>query len=157
MKKLKYDPNRHYRLNGLMLMIGVILGLFLCFIYHRTFFLIAFIIISQYQWLIDLLQRLIYVEEINALDRLTNSAGLADRKDEYTVGRYRSSVVYTLEFFENKYILTITANGITNSKKLGELSNDIGAAFYKAAYLIDRGNGFAIYEITIKPNDVKSY
>lgn len=150
MRMLKYNPNDHFQLNASLLVIGVIAGIILGFSFHSALLLILMPIVSQYKWLIDCFNRIAYCDQIKALDRLTNSASLADRRDNYTIGRYRNSVNYTLDMSNpNYYLLSIDANGISNTRHLQELSTEVGAAFHHSANLESVSNGKAIYRINI--------
>lgn len=161
MNKFTYDPNQHFQINTSLLVISVILGIILGFIYHSALLMILLPILSQYQWLIDLGKRVIFRDQIQALDRLTNSASLADQRDEYTKGRYRDVVKYILEMANDNthYLLYIDANGVTNTRHLQDLAEEVGAAFHHPAYLQDIYNGYVIYWIDIKrgKNKVHSY
>lgn len=150
MRMLKYNPNDHFQLNAPLLVTGVIAGIILGFTFHSASLLILMPIVSQYKWLIDCFNRIVYSDQIKALDRLTNSAGLSDKRDNYTVGRYRSAVNYTLDMSHaSYYLLTIDANGVSNTRHLQEIANEVGAAFHYSANLERISNGEAVYRINI--------
>lgn len=149
--ELTYDPNRHYHLNASLLVIATIFGIILGTIYQTAVLVLVIPALSQFQWLIDLFKRVIFVKEISALDRLTNSASLADIRDNYTKGRYRDSVIYRLQksYDDTHYLLYINANGIKNTRHLSDLSEEVGAAFHSPAYLQDISNGYVVYWIDL--------
>lgn len=155
MKKLKYNPNDHYQLNAPLLIVGVIIGLIFGLIYKSTTLLIMFPMLSQYRWLADLMKRVVFHDQIQALNRLTSSATLGDRRDNYTKGRYKDVVKYALEMYETDYLLYIDANGITNTRHLMDLAEEVGAAFHHPAYLQDINNGVVVYRIDLSRD--KSY
>ena len=146
-----YDPNQHYHLNAGLLVIATILGIILGMIYHTAMLILVIPALSQYQWLLDCGKRIIYAKEIEALDHLTNSASLADVRDNYTKGRYRDNVIYRLHksYDATHYLLYIDANGIQNTRHLTELAEEVGAAFYHPAYLQDICNGYVVYWIDL--------
>lgn len=148
MRTIKYNPNDHYHFNAALLVIGVIVGIVLGFAFQSGLFLILAPVISQYKWLWDELTRVVYADQIKALDRLTNSAKLADNRDNFAIGRYRSSVNYTLDMSNaDYYLLTIDANGVSNTRRLQDLANEVGAAFHHSSYLESISNGTAVYKI----------
>lgn len=148
MRTIKYNPNDHYHFNAALLVIGVIVGIVLGFAFQSGLLLILVPIVSQYQWLLDCLKRVVYADQIKALDRLTNSAHLADNRDNFAIGRYRSSVTYTLDMTNSDYyLLTIDANGVSNTRRLQDLANEVGAAFHHSSYLESISNGTAVYKI----------
>lgn len=148
MRTIKYNPNDHYHFNAALLVVGVIVGIFLGFAFQSGLLLILVPIVSQYQWLLDCLKRVVYADQIKALDRLTNSAHLADNRDNFAIGRYRSSVTYTLDMTNSDYyLLTIDANGVSNTRRLQDLANEVGAAFHHSSYLESISNGTAVYKI----------
>lgn len=150
MRTIKYNPNDHYHFNAALLVIGVIVGIVLGFAFQSGLLLILMPVVSQYQWLLDELNRIVYADQIKALDRLTNSAKLADNRDNFAIGRYRSSVDYTLDMSNTDYyLLTIDANGVSNTRHLQELANEVGAAFHHSANLESIANGIAIYKINL--------
>lgn len=145
MRTIKYNPNDHYHFNAALLVVGVIVGIVLGFAFQSGLLLILVPIVSQYQWLLDCLKRVVYADQIKALDRLTNSAHLADNRDNFAIGRYRSSVTYTLDMINSDYyLLTIDANGVSN---IQDLANEVGAAFHHSSYLESISNGTAVYKI----------
>lgn len=147
---LKYNPNDHFHLNAKLLVIGVIMGIILGFTFESIFVLILVPLISQYKWLIDVTKRIIYPSQIKALDWLTNSANLADNKDNYSVGRYRNAVTYTLDMTNAwYYLLKIDARGVRNTRRLQDLAYEVGAAFQHPAYLQDVTNGSVEYRIDL--------
>lgn len=147
---IKYNPNDRYKLNAPLLVVGVILGIILSFTFHSALLLILILIISQYAWLTDYLKRFLYAEQIRALDRLTNSANLADKSDGYSIGRYRYAVNYVLDMTNRDYyLLAINANGITRTRNLQDLANEVGAAFHHSANLENIENGIATYRINL--------
>lgn len=148
---LTYDPNQHYRLNAGLLVIATIIGIILGTIYQTAMLVLVLPALSQYQWLFDLIKRVVYAKEISALDRLTNSASLADVRDNYTKGRYRDNVIYKLEksYDSTHYLLYIDANGVKNTRHLSELAEEVGAAFHHPAYLQDICNGHVVYWIDL--------
>lgn len=152
MNKLNYDPNQHFKLNTSLLVTGVVLGIIAGFIYRSALLLVLIPALSQYQWLIDLGKRVIFRDQIQSLDRLTNSASLADKRDNYTNGRYRDAVKYTLDMTndDTHYLLYIDANGISNTRHLRDLAEEVGAAFHHPAYLQDVSNGVVVYWIDLK-------
>ncbi|KWU03164.1 hypothetical protein AAA431_01420 [Lactobacillus crispatus] len=148
MRTIKYNPNDHYHFNAALLVVGVIVGIVLGFAFQSGLLLILMPVVSQYQWLLDELNRFVYADQIKALDRLTNSAKLADNRDNFAIGRYRSSVNYTLDMTNSDYyLLTIDANGVSNTRRLQDLANEVGAAFHHSSYLESISNGTAIYKI----------
>ncbi|WP_431462931.1 hypothetical protein QU408_01330 [Lactobacillus crispatus] len=148
MRTIKYNPNDHYHFNAALLVVGVIVGIVLGFAFQSGLLLIFVPIVSQYQWLLDCLKRVVYADQIKALDRLTNSAHLADNRDNFAIGRYRSSVTYTLDMINSDYyLLTIDANGVSNTRRLQDLANEVGAAFHHSSYLESISNGTAVYKI----------
>lgn len=148
MRTIKYNPNDHYHFNAALLVVGVIVGIVLGFAFQSGLLLILVPIVSQYQWLLDCLKRVVYADQIKALDRLTNSAHLADNRDNFAIGRYRSSVTYTLDMTNSDYyLLTIDANGVSNMRRLQDLANEVGAAFHHSSYLESISNGTAVYKI----------
>lgn len=148
MRTIKYNPNDHYHFNAALLVVGVIVGIVLGFAFQSGLLLILVPIVSQYQWLLDCLKRVVYADQIKALDRLTNSAHLADNRDNFAIGRYRSSVTYTLHMTNSDYyLLTIDANGVSNTRRLQDLANEVGAAFHHSSYLESISNGTAVYKI----------
>jgi hypothetical protein len=148
MRTIKYNPNDHYHFNAALLVVGVIVGIVLGFAFQSGLLLILVPIVSQYQWLLDCLKRVVYADQIKALDRLTNSAHLADNRDNFAIGRYRSSVTYTLDMTNSDYyLLTIDANGVSNTRRLQDLANEVGAAFHHSSYLESISNGTAVYKI----------
>ncbi|MDK6502074.1 hypothetical protein [Lactobacillus crispatus] len=148
MRTIKYNPNDHYHFNAALLVVGVIVGIVLGFAFQSGLLLILMPVVSQYQWLLDELNRFVYADQIKALDRLTNSAKLADNRDNFAVGRYRSSVNYTLDMSNaDYYLLTIDANGVSNTHRLQDLANEVGAAFHHSSYLESISNGTAVYKI----------
>lgn len=148
MRTIKYNPNDHYHFNAALLVVGVIVGIVLGFAFQSGLLLILVPIVSQYQWLLDCLKRVVYADQIKALDRLTNSAHLADNRDNFAIGRYRSSVTYTLDMINSDYyLLTIDANGVSNTRRLQDLANEVGAAFHHSSYLESISNGTAVYKI----------
>lgn len=148
MRTIKYNPNDHYHFNAALLVVGVIVGIVLGFAFQSGLLLILVPIVSQYQWLLDCLKRVVYADQIKALDRLTNSAHLADNRDNFAIGRYRSSVTYTLGMTNSDYyLLTIDANGVSNTRRLQDLANEVGAAFHHSSYLESISNGTAVYKI----------
>lgn len=148
MRTIKYNPNDHYHFNAALLVVGVIVGIVLGFAFQSGLLLILMPVVSQYQWLLDELNRFVYADQIKALDRLTNSAKLADNRDNFTIGRYRSSVNYTLDMTNSDYyLLTIDANGVSNTRRLQDLANEVGAAFHHSSYLESISNGTAVYKI----------
>lgn len=148
MRTIKYNPNDHYHFNAALLVVGVIVGIVLGFAFQSGLLLILMPVVSQYQWLLDELNRFVYADQIKALDRLTNSAKLADNRDNFAVGRYRSSVNYTLDMSNaDYYLLTIDANGVSNTHRLQDLTNEVGAAFHHSSYLESISNGTAVYKI----------
>ena len=148
MRTIKYNPNDHYHFNAALLVVGVIVGIVLGFAFQSGLLLILMPVVSQYQWLLDELNRFVYADQIKALDRLTNSAKLADNRDNFAIGRYRSSVNYTLDMTNSDYyLLTIDANGVSNTRRLQDLANEVGAAFHHSSYLESISNGAAIYKI----------
>ena len=150
MQTIKYNPNDHFQLNAPLLVIGVIAGIILGFIFQSGLLLVLIPISSQYKWVFDGLKRIVYSDQIKALDRLTNSAGLADKRDNYTVGRYRRAANYTLDMTNSSYyLLTIDANGVSNTRHLQDFANEVGAAFHHSANLEDVSNGRAVYRINI--------
>lgn len=150
MRTIKYNPNDHYHFNAALLVIGVIVGIVLGFAFQSGLLLILMPVVSQYQWLLDELNRIVYADQIKALDRLTNSAKLADNCDNFAIGRYRSSVDYTLDMSNTDYyLLTIDANGVSNTRHLQELANEVGAAFHHSANLESVANGIAVYKINL--------
>ncbi|MCP9330315.1 hypothetical protein MU859_10615 [Lactobacillus kefiranofaciens subsp. kefirgranum] len=150
MRMLKYNPNDHFQLNAPLLVTGVIAGIILGFTFHSASLLILMPIVSQYKWLIDCFNRIVYSDQIKALDRLTNSAKLADKRDNYTIGRYRNAVNYMLDMSNPRYyLLAVDANGVTNTRNLRELANEVGAAFHHSANLESVSNGKAVYRINI--------
>ncbi|MDE7040078.1 MAG: hypothetical protein K2O77_03850 [Limosilactobacillus sp.] len=150
MNIIKYNPNDHFQLNAPLLVVGVIAGVILGFTFQSALLLILIPIISQYKWLIGGFNRIIYADQIQALDRLTNSAKLADKRDNYTIGRYRNAVNYTLDMTNPRYyLLTVDANGVTNTRNLQELANEVGAVFHHSANLEIVNNGRAVYRINL--------
>ena len=150
MSIIKYNPNDHFQLSAPLLVIGVIVGIVLSFTFRSSLCLFLFPIISQYKWLIDEFNRIVYSDQVKALDRLTNSASLADKRDNYTIGRYRSAVNYTLDMSNtNYYLLTIDANGVSTTRNLQDLASEVGAAFHRAASLESLSNGVAVYRISL--------
>lgn len=148
MRTIKYNPNDHYHFNAALLVVGVIVGIVLGFAFQSGLLLILMPVVSQYQWLLDELNRFVYADQIKALDRLTNSAKLADNRDNFAIGRYHSSVNYTLDMTNSDYyLLTIDANGVSNTRRLQDLANEVGAAFHHSSYLESISNGTAIYKI----------
>lgn len=148
MRTIKYNPNDHYHFNAALLVVGVIVGIVLGFAFQSGLLLILMPVVSQYQWLLDCLKRVVYADQIKALDRLTNSAHLADNRDNFAIGRYRSSVTYTLDMTNSDYyLLTIDANGVSNTRRLQDLANEVGAAFHHSSYLESISNGTAVYKI----------
>lgn len=148
MRTIKYNPNDHYHFNAALLVVGVIVGIVLGFAFQSGLLLILMPVVSQYQWLLDELNRFVYADQIKALDRLTNSAKLADNRDNFAIGRYRSSVNYTLDMTNSDYyLLTIDANGVSNTRRLQDLANEVGAAFHHSSYLESISNGTAVYKI----------
>lgn len=148
MRTIKYNPNDHYHFNAALLVVGVIVGIVLGFAFQSGLLLILMPVVSQYQWLLDELNRFVYADQIKALDRLTNSAKLADNRDNFAIGRYRSSVNYTLDMTNSDYyLLTIDSNGVSNTRRLQDLANEVGAAFHHSSYLESISNGTAIYKI----------
>lgn len=148
MRTIKYNPNDHYHFNAALLVVGVIVGIVLGFAFQSGLLLILVPIVSQYQWLLDCLKRVVYADQIKALDRLTNSAHLADNRDNFAIGRYRSSVTYTLDMTNSDYyLLTIDANSVSNTRRLQDLANEVGAAFHHSSYLESISNGTAVYKI----------
>lgn len=148
MRTIKYNPNDHYHFNAALLVVGVIVGIVLGFAFQSGLLLILVPIVSQYQWLLDCLKRVVYADQIKALDRLTNSAHLADNRDNFAIGRYRSSVTYTLDMTNSDYyLLTIDANGVSNTRRLQDLANEVGAAFHHSSCLESISNGTAVYKI----------
>lgn len=148
MRTIKYNPNDHYHFNAALLVVGVIVGIVLGFAFQSGLLLILVPIVSQYQWLLDCLKRVVYADQIKALDRLTNSAHLADNRDNFAIGQYRSSVTYTLDMTNSDYyLLTIDANGVSNTRRLQDLANEVGAAFHHSSYLESISNGTAVYKI----------
>lgn len=148
MRTIKYNPNDHYHFNAALLVVGVIVGIVLGFAFQSGLLLILMPVVSQYQWLLDELNRFVYADQIKALDRLTNSAHLADNRDNFAIGRYRSSVTYTLDMTNSDYyLLTIDANGVSNTRRLQDLANEVGAAFHHSSYLESISNGTAVYKI----------
>lgn len=106
MRTIKYNPNDHYHFNAALLVVVVIVGIVLGFTFQSGLLLILVPIVSQYQRLLDCLKRVVYADQIKALDRLTNSAHLADNRDNYTIGRYCSAVSYTLDMSNANYYLS---------------------------------------------------
>lgn len=150
MLKFKYDPNAEFHLNATFLIISVVLGIFLSIFLNSALVLVLLSIVSQYNWLCNVSKKIIFRKQIQALDRLTNSAKLADKNDNYTPGRYRAVVKYLLDMTNSEYyLLAIDANGISNTRHLAEIANEVGAAFHKPAYLDSIHNGVAIYRINI--------
>ena len=148
MRTIKYNPNDHYHFNAALLVVGVIAGIILGFVFQSGLLLILVPVISQYQWLFDGLNRVVYSDQIKALDRLTNSAHLADNRDNYTIGRYRNAVSYKLDMSNTDYyLLTNNANGVSNTRRLQDLANEVGAAFHHSSYLESISNGTAVYKI----------
>lgn len=45
------------------------------------------------------------------------------------------------------YLLTIDANGVSNTRRLQDLANEVGAAFHHSSYLESISNGTAVYKI----------
>lgn len=149
MRTIKYNPNDHYHFNAALLVVGVIVGIVLGFAFQSGLLLILMPVVSQYQWLLDELNRFVYADQIKALDRLTNSAKLADNRDNFAIGRYRSSVNYTLDMTNSDYyLLTIDANGVSNTRRLQDPANEVGAAFHHSSYLESISNGTAVYKIS---------
>lgn len=97
MHTIKYNPNDHYHFNAALLVAGVIVGIILGFAFQSVLLLILAPVISQYQWLLDGLNRIVYADQIKALNRLTNFAKLADNRDNYAIGRYRNADSYRLD------------------------------------------------------------
>ncbi|MCH3997575.1 MAG: hypothetical protein LKE67_08710 [Lactobacillus amylovorus] len=156
MRIIRYNPNDHYHFNAALLIAGVILGIILGFIFQSSLLLILVPVISQYRWLLDELNRIIYSGQIEALNRLTNSAKLVDKRDNYTIGRYRNAVNYTLDMTnKDYYLLSIDANGVTNTCHLQELATEVGAAFHHSANLEKLNNGVAVYKINLLVSQVK--
>ncbi|HIX35481.1 MAG TPA: hypothetical protein H9856_03640 [Candidatus Limosilactobacillus merdigallinarum] len=150
MRTIKYNPNDHYHFNAALMVMGVIVGIVLGFVFQSGVLLILATVISQYKWLLDELNKIFYADQIKALDRLTNSAKLADNRDNFAIGRYRSSVNYTLDMSNTDYyLLTIDANGVSNTRHLQELANEVGAAFHHSANLESVANGIAVYKINL--------
>lgn len=150
MCKINYNPNNRYHLNAALLVIGVIAGIILGFSFNSSTLLVLSSVFSQYKWLIDRFNRLLFPEQIQALDRLTNSAALADRRDNYTIGRFRANARYILDIsHSNYYLLSIDSNGVTGTWKLNQLANEVGAAFYRPASLESISNGMAVYRINL--------
>lgn len=147
MMTIHYDPNRHYQLNATLLVFGVIFGLIFGFVSHSAVPMLLLPVLSQYKWLGDVAKRQLFPTHIAALERLTNSAGLADSRDNYSNGRYRAVVHYTLKMDADHDVLTIDANGISNSRHIANLASDVGAAFHHPAYLLSVSNGIAVYRI----------
>ena len=156
MRIIRYDPNDHYHFNAALLVAGVIVGIILGFIFQSILLLILVPVISQYRWLLDELNRIIYSDQIEALNRLTNSAKLVDKRDNYTIGRYRNAVNYTLDMTnKDYYLLSIDANGVTNTLHLQELATEVGAAFHHSANLESLSNGVVVYKINLLVSQVK--
>lgn len=156
MRIIRYNPNDHYHFNAALLVAGVIVGIILGFIFQSGLLLILVPVISQYRWLLDKLNRIIYSVQIEALNRLTNSAKLVDKRDNYTIGRYRNAVKYTLDMTnKDYYFLSIDANGVTNTRHLQELATEVGAAFHHSANLESVSNGVAVYKINLLVSQVK--
>lgn len=153
---ISYNPNDHYHFNAVLLITGVIAGIILGFIFQSVLLLILIPVISQYQWLLDELKRIIYSDQIEALNRLTNSAKLVDKRDNYTIGRYRNAVNYTLNMTnKDYYLLSIDANGVSTTRYLQDLSSEVGAAFHQSANLECISNGVAVYRINLSTPRVK--
>lgn len=150
MLKVKYNPNDRFHFSAGLLVVGVIIGIILGFSFHSATLLVLCPVLSQYRWLINTFNRIIYSNQIESLDRLTNSAKLADKRDNYTVGRYRNSVIYTLDMgHDDYYLLSIDANGVSNTRNLEDLANEVGAAFHRPASLERLSNGVAVYRINL--------
>lgn len=156
MRKINYNPNDRYHLNAALLVVGVIVGIILGFSFGSATLLLLSPVLSQYRWLIDRFNRIVFSDQIRALDRLTNSAALADRRDNYTIGRYRANVKYILDMsYSGYYLLSIDSNGITGTKSLNQLANEVGAAFHRSASLERVSNGVAVYRINLSIPKVK--
>lgn len=156
MRIIRYNPNDHYDFNAALLVAGVIVGIILGFIFQSSLLLILVPVISQYRWLLDDLNRIIYSDQIEALNRLTNSAKLVDKRDNYTIGRYRNAVNYTLDMTnKDYYLLSIDANGVTNTRHIQELATEVGAAFHHSTNLKSLSNGVAVYKINLLISQVK--
>lgn len=150
MRKINYNPNDRYHLNASLLIVGVIIGTILGFSLGSATLLVFSPALSQYRWLIDRFNRIVFPDQIQALDRLTNAATLADKRDNYTIGRYRSTAKYTLDMSHSGYyLLSIDSNGITGTHNLNQLANEVGAAFHRPASLERLSNGVAVYRINL--------
>lgn len=156
MRKINYNPNDRYHLNASLLITSVIIGTILGFSLGSATLLVLSPALSQYRWLIDRFNRIIFPEQIRALDRLTNSAALADRRDNYTIGRFRANAKYILDMSHSGYyLLSIDSNGITGTRNLNQVANEVGAAFHRPASLESLSNGIAVYRINLSVPKVK--
>lgn len=149
---MRFNVNDLYKFNSTLLVVGVILGIIVGFMSSSTIPVVLIPILTQIKWLSDLVKRIVYKEETQALIRLTDSAVLYNPPDNYSVGRYGRAVNYKLDryAYNGYYLLRIESNGIKNTKKINELAADVSAAFKHPAYLMELGNGYAIYRIDIK-------
>lgn len=136
MRMLKYNPNDHFHLNTALLVIGVIVGIILRSIFNSTLLLIGMVIITKYKWIIDCFNRIVYSDQVKLLDHLTNSVSLADKRDNYAIGRYRNAV-------NNR------CSGVSNTVNLQEIANEVGDAFYHSANLYKVSNGIVVYKINL--------
>lgn len=66
MCKINYNPNNRYHLNAALLVIGVIVGIILGFSFNSSTLLVLSSVFSQYKWLIDRFNRLLFPEQIQA-------------------------------------------------------------------------------------------
>lgn len=150
MSKFQFNPQDHYKINAFSLFISVIFGLIFCLFFQSVIPLIVLPILSQVTWLKDLFVRVIHREDVNAINRLTNSAGLADKADSHTVGRYRAAPKYKIENRNGYKLLYIDPNGVSGTTKIDQLAQNIAAAYHSSAYLVKLGNGRAVYRIDTK-------
>lgn len=150
MNRYSFDPNEHYKVNGFLLTVSVIIGLIAGMLMHSAFPLILLPVLSQYKWIKDLIIRMVYRDDIKAIGRLANSAKLTDKADNHTIGRYRAAAGYEVEDYGDYKLIKINANGVTSTKSLDSLANDVAAAFHRSAYLVKLENGIATYRIDVK-------
>ena len=148
--KIVYRPDHALKLG--VLTVSIIIGLIIAFITDKAIFLFLLSMLSQYHLLLFAFQYIFYTKEIKALERLVTSAGLTDKADKYTTTWYRASALLTLSIEKDCYILTVNANGISNTTNIDKLANEVGSAFHHSAFLTKVGTGYATYHIDLNHN-----
>ena len=154
LNRYQYNPTPYTAIVALEFVLEAIPVLFICLVLTLcgnsgkalATFVLVFVIMENV-WM-DRKRLLLKYYFGNNIEKLINSAGLAEYREHCGRKIMVRSIILTFEFHESSIELLIDPNGIPDAKKCAELSQDISLAFNCSAFLKKADYNGYTYELT---------